>query len=124
MERYLVTGGAGFIGSWICDVLVGLGAEVVCLDDFSTGKTQNIDHLLGTSGFKFIQGDVCNFHTDLKYDYILHLASRASPDEYQQNPIKTLQANSLGSYNMLELAREQDAVILFASHLKYMEMHR
>jgi UDP-glucuronate decarboxylase len=111
----LVTGGAGFIGSWLCDVLVSFGAEVDCLDNLSTGKQENIDHLLEKSKFRFINEDVCAFKTDLKYDYILHLASRASPEEYQKHPIETLQANSIGSYNMLELARKHDARILFAS---------
>lgn len=114
-KRVLVTGGAGFIGSWICDGLVGFGSEVVCLDNFSSGKKENIDHLLGQASFKLIEGDVCNFQGGEKYDCILHLASRASPEEYQQHPIKTLQANSLGSYNMLELARKHDAGILFTS---------
>jgi UDP-glucuronate decarboxylase len=114
-KRVLITGGAGFIGSWICDVLVGFDVEVTCLDDFSTGKKENIDHLLGKSCFKFVEGDVCNFRSKAKFDYVLHLASRASPEEYQQHPIKTLKANSLGSYNVLELARKNDARILFAS---------
>ncbi|MBA7495476.1 UDP-glucose 4-epimerase [subsurface metagenome] len=114
-KRVLVTGGAGFVGSWICDVLVSSDAEVHCLDNFATGKTENVDHLLGKVGFKLVDEDVCNFKTEVKYDYVLHLASRASPEEYQQHPIKTLQANSLGSYNVLELARKSDAGILFAS---------
>jgi UDP-glucuronate decarboxylase len=114
-KSVLITGGAGFIGSWICDVIVDFNAEVTCLDDFSTGKRENIDHLLGKFGFKFVEGDVCNFQSKVKFDYVLHLASRASPEEYQQHPIKTLKANSFGSYNMLELARKNDAKILFAS---------
>jgi len=111
----LVTGGAGFIGSYLCDVLVELGANVTCLDDFSTGLTANIDHLLGKSNFRLVKGDVSNFDGAKKYDYVLHFASRASPEEYQLNPIKTLLANSLGSYRMLELARKCDSKILFAS---------
>ena len=114
-KRVLVTGGAGFIGSWICDVLVSFYAEADCLDNLSTGKMENIDHLLGKPKFKFVNEDVCTFKSDVKYDYILHLASRASPEEYQQHPIETLQANSVGSYNMLELARKYDSTILFAS---------
>ena len=114
-KRVLVTGGAGFVGSWICDVLAGFDVEVTCLDDFSTGKRENIDHLLGKSCFKFVEDDVCNFRSKVKFDYVLHLASRASPEKYQQHPIKTLKANSFGSYNMLELARKNDAKILFAS---------
>jgi UDP-glucuronate decarboxylase len=114
-KRVLITGGAGFVGSWICDVLAGFDAEVTCLDDLSTGKRENIDHLLGKSFFKFVEDDVCNFQSKAKFDYVLHLASRASPEEYQQHPIETLKTNSLGSYNMLELARKNDAKILFAS---------
>lgn len=111
----LVTGGAGFIGSYLCDVLVEPGANVTCLDDFSTGLTANIDHLLGKSNFRLVKEDVSNFDGTEKYDYVLHFASRASPEEYQLHPIKTLLANSLGSYKMLELARKCDATILFAS---------
>ena len=111
----LVTGGAGFIGSYLCDVLVELGVNVTCLDDFSTGLTANIDHLLGERKFHLIKEDVSNFDGAKKYDYVLHFASRASPEEYQLNPIKTLLANSLGSHRMLELARKCDSKILFAS---------
>ena len=114
-KRVLVTGGAGFIGGWLCDVLVSFDAEVVCLDNLSTGKLENIHHLLAKSKFKFINENVCAFEGDIKYDYILHLASRASPEEYQQHPIETLQANSIGSYNVLELARKHDSAILLAS---------
>ena len=111
----LVTGGAGFIGSYLCDVLVELGASVACLDDFSTGLTVNVDHLLGKSNFRLVKEDVSYFDGAEKYDYVLHFASRASPEEYQLNPVKTLLANSLGSYRMLELARKCDSKILFAS---------
>lgn len=116
-KRVLVTGGAGFVGSWICDVLANFQTEVVCLDNFSTGKLENIDHLVSKEFFKFVEGDVCNFRVGnyMKFDYIMHLASRASPQEYQQHPIMTLKANSIGSFNVLELARTLDAAILFAS---------
>jgi len=114
-KRVLITGGAGFIGSWLADVLVSINAEIACLDNLSTGKLENITHLLKNPRFKFIKKDVCTFKSDVKYDYILHLASHVSPEEYQQHPIETLRANSLGSYNMLELARKQDTPILFAS---------
>lgn len=114
-KRVLVTGGAGFVGSWICDVLVSFNAEVDCLDNLATGRTENVDHLSGKAGFRLVKGDVCDFKTEVKYDLVLHLASRASPEEYQQHPIETLHANSLGSYNMLELARTHDARILFTS---------
>lgn len=111
----LVTGGAGFIGSYLCDVLVELGANVTCVDDFSTGLTKNINHLLEKSNFRLFNENVSNFDDAKLYDYILHFASRASPEEYQLHPIKTLLANSLGSYRMAELARKCDSKIVFAS---------
>jgi len=114
-KNVLVTGGAGFLGSWICDLLVSLGAEVVCLDNLSTGIAENVNHLIGKSGFQFAEEDVCAFKGDVKFDLILHLASRPSPEEYQQHPVETLRANSLGSHNVLELARKHDSATLFAS---------
>jgi len=114
-KRILVSGGAGFIGSWLCDLLVGFDAEVVCLDNLSTGRMRNIDHLTGKRGFEFVNGDVCAFEMKDKPDYIFHMASHASPEEYQVHPIETLQASSLGSVNVAELARKGDAEILFAS---------
>lgn len=114
-KHVLVTGGAGFIGSYLCDVLVELGASVVCLDNFSTGSTKNIDHLIERGNFKLIKDNVSNFEDEEGYDHILHLASRASPEEYQLHPIETLLANSYGSYMMLELARKHDSRILFPS---------
>lgn len=114
-KHVLVTGGAGFIGSYLCDVLVELGARVACLDNFSTGLIKNIDHLIERGNFKLIKDDVSNFESEERYDYILHLASRASPEEYQLHPIETLLANSYGSHRMLELARKHDSRILFAS---------
>jgi UDP-glucuronate decarboxylase len=114
-KHFLITGAAGFIGSWICDTLSRFGAKISCLDNFSSGQMKNIDHLTIGPYLRVIRGDVCNFKNESKFDFILHLASRASPEEYQQNPIETLKANSLGSYNMLELARKNDAAILFSS---------
>lgn len=114
-KRVLVTGGAGFLGSWLCDFFRSFNVEVTCLDNMSTGRRKNIDHLLEKPRFNFVNEDVCNFKSNIKYDYVLHLASRASPEEYQKHPIETLQANSLGSYNMLELARKNDVTILFTS---------
>lgn len=111
----LVTGGAGFIGSWFCDVLISLNSEVACLDNLSTGKTDNIDHLHKEKLFKFINEDACTFKSDAKYDFILHLASHASPEEYIKNPVETLRTSSIGSHNILELARKSDATILFTS---------
>ena len=114
-KKVLVTGGAGFIGSWLCDILVDFGAEVTALDDLSTGRMQNIDHLIKDSNFKFVKSDVCKFQSNEKHDFILHMAGHASPDEYQAHPIETLQTSALGTFAMAELARKNDATLLFAS---------
>ena len=114
-KRVLVTGGAGFIGSWLCDVLDSFGAEVTCVDDFSTGRIKNIDHLTTNPKFSLAKCDACAFQSRDKFDFILHLAGHASPEEYQVHPIETLQASSFGSASMAELARKNDATVLFAS---------
>jgi len=114
-KKVLVTGGAGFIGSWLCDILLCFGSEVTVIDDLSTGRMKNIDHLRGNSKFKLIKSDVCKFKTKDKIDVILHMAGHSSPDEYQQHPIETLQTSALGTENMAELARKDDALLLFAS---------
>ncbi len=114
-KKVLVTGGAGFIGSWLCDVLLGFGADVVALDDLSTGRSKNIDHLTKKASFKFVKSDVCAFQSNEKFDFIFHMAGHASPDEYQTHPIETLQTSALGSFGMAELARKNDATLLFAS---------
>jgi len=111
----MVTGGAGFLGSYLCDVLVRLGADVKCLDNFSTGLEKNIDHLFGQKNFALFKEDVSNFEGGETYDYILHLASRASPEDYQSYPIETLRTNSFGTLKMLELAKKNDSTMLFAS---------
>jgi len=114
-KKVLVTGGAGFIGSWLCDVLVAFGADVTAVDDLSTGRTKNIDHLTKNALFKLVKSDVCAFECKEKFDFIFHLAGHASPDEYQAHPIETLQTSALGSFGMAELARKSDATLLFAS---------
>jgi UDP-glucuronate decarboxylase len=114
-KHVLITGGAGFIGSWLCDVLLSLGAKVTAVDDLSTGRIQNIDHLTQEPRFKLIECDVCVFQSRDKFDIILHMAGHASPDEYQVHPIEALQTSSSGSVNMAELARKNDATLLFAS---------
>jgi UDP-glucuronate decarboxylase len=114
-RRFLVSGGAGFLGSYLCDTLVKAGAQVTCLDDFSTGLAENINHLLKKRNFKIIKRDVSDFNCSEDVGIVLHFASRASPEEYQLNPVRTLLANSFGTYNMLEIARKRNSRILFAS---------
>jgi UDP-glucuronate decarboxylase len=114
-KKVLVTGGAGFIGSYICDVLAGFGARLTVVDDLSTGRKDNIDHLISKEHFKFIQSDVCALITPEKFDYIFHMAAHASPDEYQKHPIETLQTSAVGTFVMAECARKSDAVLLFSS---------
>jgi UDP-glucuronate decarboxylase len=114
-KRVLVTGGVGFIGSWLCDMLVGFGANVVAVDDLSTGRIKNIDHLTKTPSIKFVRSDVCAFESVDKFDFILHMAGHDSPNDYQVHPIETMQASALGSFRMAELARVNDATLMFAS---------
>jgi UDP-glucuronate decarboxylase len=114
-KSILVTGGAGFIGSWLCDVIISIGAEVTAVDDFSTGKIENIDHLTDNMKFKLIKSDICKYKSNEKFDFIFHMAAHASPDEYQAHPIATLQTSSLGTQIIAEIARKSDATLLFAS---------
>jgi UDP-glucuronate decarboxylase len=112
-KKVLVTGGAGFLGSWLCDLLVSYKANVTAVDDLSTGRKKNIEHL--KSNFKFIISDICSFENSGKFDFIFHMAGHASPDEYQTHPIETLQTSALGTFAMAELARKNDSTLLFAS---------
>ncbi len=114
-KKALVTGGAGFIGSWLCDALVDFGADVTAVDDLSTGRIKNIDHLTKNPRFKLVKSDVCMFESKVKFDFILHMAGHASPDEYQVHPIETLQTSAVGTEKMAELARKNDSTLLFAS---------
>jgi dTDP-glucose 4,6-dehydratase len=114
----LVTGGAGFIGSHLCERLLEEGHEVICLDNFLTGKKENIEPLLINEKFFLIEEDVTKFplsRLTSPISLIFHLASPASPVDYQKYPIKTLMANSLGTDKMLRLARKKKAKFLLAS---------
>lgn len=114
--RILLTGGAGFIGSHLCDFLIEKGNEVICLDNLITGKTENIAHLLENPRFKFLKHDVTTYiEVDEPIDYVLHLASPASPVDYQKYPIQTLKVGSLGTHNALGLAKAKGAKFLLAS---------
>ena len=114
-KNVLVTGGAGFIGSWICDLLINMGAAVTVVDDLSTGRIANINHLSDNQKFRMTKQDVCKFRSVEKFDIIMHMAGHASPDEYQTHPIETLQTSALGTEKMAELARKNDATLLFSS---------
>jgi UDP-glucuronate decarboxylase len=112
--RILVTGGAGFIGSHLCDRLIAEGQEVLCLDNFFTGRRENILHLLDNQNFELIRHDV-TLPILLEVDQIYNLACPASPVHYQYNPVKTVKTNVLGAINMLGLAKRVRARILQAS---------
>ena len=114
MKRILVTGGGGFIGSHLVEKLLGLGHEVLCLDNFFTGSKANIRHLLGQSRFELIRRDIVE-PILLEVDQIYNLACPASPVHYQYNPVKTVKTNVMGTLNMLGLAKRVEARILQAS---------
>lgn len=113
-RRNLITGGAGFLGSHLVDRLMEAGEEVICLDNFYTGRKDNIRHWLGHPQFELIRHDVTE-PIRLEIDRIWHLACPASPVHYQSNPIKTAKTSFLGTYNMLGLARRVGARLLLAS---------
>jgi len=116
MERTLITGGAGFLGSHLCDFLLEKGHEVICIDNLLTGDMENISHLLGHKRFRFIQYDVTNYlHVDGPLHNILHFASPASPIDYLKMPIQTLKVGSLGTHKALGLAKAKGARFLLAS---------
>lgn len=112
----VVTGGAGFLGSHLCDRLVSAGARVTCIDNFITGDPDNVAHLVGQPAFRLVNYDVTNFlHVPGPVDHILHFASPASPVDYLRHPIQTLKVGSLGTHKALGLARAKGARILVAS---------
>ena len=114
MKKVLVTGGAGFLGSHLCDRLVEQGHHVLCVDNYFTGSKANIDHLLDHKNFEVMRQDVC-FPLYVEVDEIYNLACPASPFYYQWDPIQTMKTSVLGSYNLLGLAKRTGARILQAS---------
>lgn len=116
MSRVLITGGAGFLGSHLSDLLLQRGHQVVGMDNLLTGSTANIAHLPGRDDYLFIKHDVTNYiHIEGPVDYILHFASPASPIDYLQLPIQTLKVGSLGTHKALGLAKAKGAVFVLAS---------
>ncbi len=114
--RVLITGGAGFLGSHLCDALVGRGDSVVCVDNMITGSRSNVEHLLRRGDVELIEADVSEpFDVSGTLDAVLHFASPASPKDYLDHPVPTLKVGSYGTFNTLDLAREHDARYMVAS---------
>jgi len=114
--KALITGGAGFIGSHLCDFLLARQCQVICLDNLLTGRMGNIDHLVKDKNFTFLAQDITSaLMIESDIDFIFHLASPASPQEFQRLPLETMKACSLGTLNALELAKDKRARFLLAS---------
>jgi dTDP-glucose 4,6-dehydratase len=116
MPRTLITGGAGFLGSHLCDRMIAEGHDVVVFDNLLTGNADNIAHLIGSDSFRFVKHDVTDYiHVDGPLDYVLHFASPASPIDYLRYPIQTLKVGALGTHKALGLAKAKGARFLLAS---------
>ncbi|MFC1453056.1 UDP-glucuronic acid decarboxylase family protein [Verrucomicrobiota bacterium] len=116
MNVSVVMGGAGFLGSHLCDRLLAEGHRVVCMDNLITGNVANIEHLAGNDAFRFIKHDVTEYmYLPGKVDYVFHFASPASPIDYLQLPIQTLKVGALGTHKALGLARAKEAIFVLAS---------
>lgn len=114
--RILITGGAGFLGSHLCERLVGQGHAVVCVDNFITGRPENVAHLIKDERFSLVKYNVCDYlHVDGQLDAVMHFASPASPQDYLEYPIATLKVGALGTHKALGLAKEKQARFLLAS---------
>ncbi|MFX1343977.1 MAG: UDP-glucuronic acid decarboxylase family protein [Promethearchaeota archaeon] len=128
-KTILVTGGAGFLGSWVCDVLVKQNAYCICLDNLTSGQPKNVTHLMENDNFRFINHDISypiyfgmSYHPlgicigDIKkIDIVMHMASRASPFEFKDNPISILRSNTLGTLNSLGIAKFHNAIFFYTS---------
>src|SRR5436190_20896924 len=116
MGRVVVTGGAGFVDSHLCEALLARGDEVVVLDNLVTGSVRNIEHLFGAPGFTFVEHDVSSYiWVPGRVDTVMHLASPASPKDYLEKPIQTLKVGSLGTHNTLGLAKAKNATYFLTS---------
>ena len=113
--RALVTGGAGFLGSHLCDALLGEGWNVVVIDNLLTGRSANLAHLANDPRFEFVEKDICQPFDVGKVDYVFHFASPASPEDYHAHGIETLQVGSLGTFHALDVARKYGAKYLVSS---------
>jgi len=114
--RVLITGGAGFLGSHLCDRLIGMGHQVVCVDNLVTGSMDNVAHLLGHERFSFVNYNVCDYlYVEGALDAVMHFASPASPQDYLEFPIATLKVGALGTHKSLGLAKAKQARFLLAS---------
>jgi dTDP-glucose 4,6-dehydratase len=114
--RILITGGAGFLGSHLCELFVAQGHEVRCLDNLITGRPENVAHLMGNERFSFVKYNVCDYlHVDGPLDAVMHFASPASPQDYLEFPIATLKVGALGTHKALGLAKAKNARFLLAS---------
>lgn len=128
-KHVLITGGSGFLGSWVCDVLLSQNAKVICIDNLSSGLFENTEHLHGNPNFKFINHDIskpvyfgkfmpneiCFPNIDQRIDIVMHMASRASPFEFKEFPIQILKSNTLGTLNALGIAKEHHATFFYSS---------
>ncbi|MFZ0807026.1 MAG: UDP-glucuronic acid decarboxylase family protein [Candidatus Sulfotelmatobacter sp.] len=114
-KRAVVTGGAGFLGSHLCDALLAEGWKVVCIDNLLTGRRANLEHLLHEPAFEFVEKDICEPFDVGRVDYVFHLASPASPVDYSNHGIETLKVGSLGTFHALDVARKYGAKYFVSS---------
>jgi UDP-glucuronate decarboxylase len=113
--KVLITGGAGFVGSWLSEALVVQGADVTVLDNLSTGSLKNVEHLMKFQNFKLVRGDVSDFEARERYDFIVHAASIPAPDAYAGRPVEAMLPNSLGTLRVLEASRMFGSAVLYIS---------
>lgn len=115
-QRVLITGGAGFLGSWMCETLINCGAYVTCIDNFSSGQKTNIQSMMDNERFLFIEHDISMpLSVEPPIDYVFHMASRASPFEFEHYPIQILKANTMGMLVALGIAKKHHARIIYTS---------